>query len=665
MTTLALRMRQARRRRERGQLVVEIGHEPPISLGRGPADEKEHFRATLRWMASAAIGGLSGAALLAAAIYLGFDAQSNFAESPEFAVSTAPESTDEGGPARGDRLVRPVDIIAAKQTFRAETTITVGEKEVVKARLFTHVSTTLGTTPSGFADAVPPFNPQRLTAGGPDQPEAEPDPGPVQDDAEVTFAVHDLAQADMSAAIGELSPAEIDAQVAALLKEPQTGGPTPSLDPQDLLRIASDANGSALSPLPYATTGLVNRSGPYGALAIRITTENVTAAPRDLEPGAPADRLVPVRHGETLEDILRGNGAPADTIKAITAAFGGAGSTPAVKEGQKLLIHFEDPDTPGKPAPIARVGIVADEHELSAVAIGDEGGFSLVSSEAPPGTRKTGEASEEGGMSLYESVYESALKQGLAKPIIEELVAAFASDVDYQRAVAPGDAFEAFYSMPDDIDPKPVLLFASLTVRDQTFRYYRFRTPDDGLVDFYDETGKSSRKFLIRKPIVAGEMTSPFGMRFHPILHYARMHNGVDWANAIGTPILAAGNGVVAKAEFSSGYGRRVEIQHANGYMTTYSHLSGFAQGVFPGAHVRQGQVIGYLGDSGLATGPHLHYEVIINGNFVDPMGIKLARTREFDGKMLALFKRERERIDQLMSQAPNATTVASNVKTN
>jgi murein DD-endopeptidase MepM/ murein hydrolase activator NlpD len=168
------------------------------------------------------------------------------------------------------------------------------------------------------------------------------------------------------------------------------------------------------------------------------------------------------------------------------------------------------------------------------------------------------------------------------------------------------------------------------------------------------------RKFLIRKPIVDGEMTSGFGMRFHPILRYAKMHTGVDWAAPIGTPILAAGNGVIIQAELTSGYGRRVEIQHANGYVTTYNHMSGFARGIVPGVRVTQGQVIGYLGQSGLATGPHLHYEVIINGNFVDPMAIKLARTREFDGKMLAAFRRERDRIDQLMAQAPSASASAA-----
>ena len=124
----------------------------------------------------------------------------------------------------------------------------------------------------------------------------------------------------------------------------------------------------------------------------------------------------------------------------------------------------------------------------------------------------------------------------------------------------------------------------------------------------------------------------------------------------VGTPILAAGNGVVIKAGWDSGYGRRVEIQHANGYVTTYNHMSGFGRGISEGGRVAQGQVVGYLGQTGLATGPHLHYEVIINGNFVDPMAIKLARTREFDGRMLGMFKRERDRIDGLMSLAPGAS---------
>ena len=149
-------------------------------------------------------------------------------------------------------------------------------------------------------------------------------------------------------------------------------------------------------------------------------------------------------------------------------------------------------------------------------------------------------------------------------------------------------------------------------------------------------------------------------MRRHPILGYTRMHTGVDWSGPTGTPIFAAGNGTVIKAGRESGYGNRVEIQHANGYITTYNHLSGYARGLTEGQRVRQGQVVGYLGMTGLATGPHLHYEVIVNGHFVDPLRVKLARTRELDGRMSSNFRRERDRIDGLLAKAPGAARVAA-----
>jgi murein DD-endopeptidase MepM/ murein hydrolase activator NlpD len=137
------------------------------------------------------------------------------------------------------------------------------------------------------------------------------------------------------------------------------------------------------------------------------------------------------------------------------------------------------------------------------------------------------------------------------------------------------------------------------------------------------------------------------------------MHTGTDWSDRIGTPIFAAGNGTVIKAEWDSGYGRRVEIQHTNGYVTAYSHQSRFAAGVAPGTKVRQGQVIGYVGNTGLSTGPHLHYEVIVNGHFVDPMKIRLPRGRELDGRALAEFKRQREQVDSLIERNGSANRFA------
>ncbi|HEX9170242.1 MAG TPA: M23 family metallopeptidase, partial [Roseiarcus sp.] len=378
---------------------------------------------------------------------------------------------------------------------------------------------------------------------------------------------------------------------------------------------------------------------------------------------SPNEKLVQIHHGESFEDVLKANGASPEDAAAILAAFGVEHGESPVGEGQKIILLPQEPAVRGGKPRIARISVYADDQLKATVATTDGGAYRAVTQRAADGPRKPKATDEEdagGGMSLYQSLYETTIKQSVPRPVIDVLARVFANDVDFQRSATPGDTIEAFYSDPDDINPRPELLCASMTVRDQTFKYYRFQTPDDNMVDFYDENGRSMRKFLVRKPIADGEMTSPFGMRYHPILHYARMHTGIDWAAPIGTPIFAAGNGVIIEAGWDSGYGRRVEIQHANGYVTTYNHMSGFGRGVVEGAHVVQGQTIGYLGDTGLATGPHLHYEVIINGNFVDPMAIKLARTREFDGKMLAAFKRERERIDQLMAQSPSAAAMAA-----
>jgi murein DD-endopeptidase MepM/ murein hydrolase activator NlpD len=654
--------------RDRVAVGLELGVEPPIRLGDDRLDRTERRRASLRWLAGAALTGLCGVTLIGAALYFDLDSQYEFAEAPEFASAPATtDSREEGVNAgKGDRLLRPVDMVSDKETYKVPTTIRLGDKEVVKARAFTRLQTTLTTTPTGFADAVPPFNPLKLTNRA-DAPDEAPDPGPVQDDAEVTFRTEDLIPADAEHASGELSQAEAQAQVVETLKAPPDAPKSParSLPAQLLLMRTSQATTDPLGALSaYATVGSGSPSAPFASIEVRMIPENVTnvaksAGPEDM---SPTEKLIQMRRGESFEDVLRTNGASPETALAIMAAFGAKHGESPVGEGQKIILLPEEPAVRGAKPRIARVSVYADDQLKATVAITDSGGYALLATQTAQAARKSKATDEgdSGGMSLYQSLYETALKQGVPKPLIDVLARVFANDVDFQRNTAPGDSIEAFFSEPDDLNPRPELLLATMTVRDQTYKYYRFQTPDDNMVDFYDENGRSTRKFLLRKPIAEGEMTSPFGMRFHPILHFARMHTGVDWAAPAGTPVYAAGNGVIIKAEWDSGYGRRVEIQHANGYVTTYNHLSGFGRGIAEGAHAVQGQVVGYLGQTGLATGPHLHYEVIINGNFVDPMAIKLARTREFDGKMLAAFKHERDRIDQLKAEAPSAAAEAA-----
>jgi murein DD-endopeptidase MepM/ murein hydrolase activator NlpD len=623
----------------------------------------------LRWLAGTVLTGLAGAALIGSAIYAALDRKPNFAETPEFAQAThKDDATGElVNPGKSDRLVQSVDVVAAKQSFRAPTTVQVGSKSVVKVRAFTHVSTTLETTSGGQADEVPSFNPLKLITDAPDQPPPPPaDAAPIQDDEEISYTMRDLAGVLTGPSQNVLQPDEIQAQVAEEVKavhNPITH-PLGPLAPQMLLMRTTHA-GLDPSVLGYEAVEAPTTPAPFSSIAVRMVPENVTLVARspDSTGNLNREQLVIVRHGDSLEDILRAAGAAADQIKGIVAAFKIKNGQPPVAEGQRIKLTFVDMDGKGTSAQIARLSVYNDETLQATIALDDSGHYVQVQQpNVTAGNTKPKGAGDDddddddaSGLHLYNSFYETALKQNIPRPIIDELVRIFGNDVDFQRPVRAGDSFDAFYQNADEIDNRDELLYASITTHNTTYKYFRYQTTDDGLVDYYDESGRSNRKFLLRQPVASARLTSPFGSREHPILGYVRMHTGVDWAAPMGTPIFAAGNGVIVKAGRESGYGNRIEIQHANGYITTYSHLSGFARGVAEGVHVRQGQVIAYLGMTGLATGPHIHYEVIVNGHFVDPLRVKLARTRELNGPTLDDFKRERDRINSLMAQGPGA----------
>ena len=253
----------------------------------------------------------------------------------------------------------------------------------------------------------------------------------------------------------------------------------------------------------------------------------------------------------------------------------------------------------------------------------------------------------------YDGIYQATLSYGMTMEMSNRIIKLLASSVDLQAKLKPTDKLEAFFSVSDESGKATAdseLLFVRAKFGDTENRYYRFQDPEDNSVDYYDQDGKSLRQFLIRNPVPNGIFRSGFGMRRHPILGYMKMHTGVDWAAPTGTPIIAAGNGTVIKAGWDTGgYGRQTLIQHANGYVTSYNHQSAIAKNVFPGAQVRQGQVIGRIGSSGETTGPHLHYELIVNGNKVDPLRIRLPGGKSLSGDALAKFESERKRIDTLL----------------
>ena len=184
---------------------------------------------------------------------------------------------------------------------------------------------------------------------------------------------------------------------------------------------------------------------------------------------------------------------------------------------------------------------------------------------------------------------------------------------------------------------------------------------EDGTFDYFDEDGRSAKQFLLRNPLPNGKFRSGFGGRRHPILGYSKMHTGVDWAAPTGSPIIAAGNGVVEKSGWAGGYGKQTIIKHANGYETSYNHQSRIGEGIKPGVRVRQGQVIGYVGTTGLSTGAHLHYELIVNNRKVDPMRVRLPVGKVLKGNELEAFAREKTRIDELLKEEDgDALKVAS-----
>ena len=620
------------------------------------AHDRRHI--SFRWLAAVVLTGVAGTGLIGITIYAALDGQANLAQAPELAGATrrGPDSSERA--VKGDRLIRSADIVAEKQSFRVPTTMRIGDKQVVRIRGFTHVATTLALAPTGAADDIPEFNPLKLLASDANPPDTQADSPPALDDTDVSFTTRDLAGADPTQFGDQLSPDEVDAQVSEFGRTAAAPGRIP-LPPQWLLMRTSRAG--ILPPNSLAFTDPSFHAAPFSSIEVRMVPENVTPINRS-DPSRdtkPTEKLVVFRHGDQLEDILKANGATRDQARSIIGAFETRRGEAPVAEGRRLKFFYARLDD-SKPLQIARISVYADENLETTIALADDGGYVEVT-KANIGTKplKPQQAPQDdddgSGFRLYDSLYETALKQQIPRPVIDNLVRIFANDVDFQRRVAGGDSFDAFYADGDDSDARSELLYASITVHNEIFKYYRFQTQDDGVVDYYDENGRSVRKFLMRSPVPNATLTSGFGLRFHPILGYSRPHTGVDWAAPVGTPILAAGSGTVLRAHSESGYGNHVEIQHANGYITTYSHMAGFGRGISDGARVKQGQVVGYLGQTGLATGPHLHYEVIINGRFVDPMTVKLARTREMDGKVLADFRRERDRIDGLMASAPNA----------
>lgn len=251
-----------------------------------------------------------------------------------------------------------------------------------------------------------------------------------------------------------------------------------------------------------------------------------------------------------------------------------------------------------------------------------------------------------------DNLYESAIALGATDKEVTALADACGYDLDFQRDVRPTDRFEIVFERIFDEEGHTVstgkTLFVSIDTSRGTRLFFAFQAPGEALPSWYDNFGQSARRFLRMTPINGARISSAFGIRGDPILGYSAMHRGVDFAAPIGTPVQAAGDGVVTRVGWYGNYGNYVRVRHGDGYETAYAHLSGFGADIHPGSPVLQGQTIGYVGTTGRSTGPHLHYEVLYQGSQVNPMNLRVASGRYLTNQDLALFRTEVERIDTL-----------------
>ena len=254
---------------------------------------------------------------------------------------------------------------------------------------------------------------------------------------------------------------------------------------------------------------------------------------------------------------------------------------------------------------------------------------------------------------ITNSLYQTALKLKIKPNIIIEFARLYGFQVDFQRDIWKNDSFQIIYEQFLNSDGEIVetgnIIFANLNLQSEDLKLYRHEY-EKNKIDYFDENGKSIKKTLMKTPINGARLSSSFGKRKHPILGFTKMHTGTDFAAPMGTPILASGDGLVVRAQWCGGGGNCVKIKHNRVYQTVYAHMSKFGRGIKKGARVKQGQIIGYVGSTGLSTGPHLHYEVIENGRKINSQKLKLPSGKILKGDQRKAFEVNKIKIDVLKS---------------
>jgi murein DD-endopeptidase MepM/ murein hydrolase activator NlpD len=658
---------------------IDLGHEPPLVIGEEQDDAPIRRGVHWRWMTGTILTGFTSIFLMGGALMAALNDPNLFASLPDSAPGLVADNADSGMRfgQKGDRM-RPLDDVSSRQILQVSTVTRQGERDFIKLRPFAKITASL-VAHKDLAGQVPKYDALSIFAANSSNDDDA--PPSATGSTPVTGTDDQIYGANVD---GEVSVKVTDFPVLAADIDSSVSLDTSAVE--QLVRVAANfapdgartAAVPLVSPAAYAddgdaTAAAADGDDPFSALGVRITAENVSNVAKSdaADDGGKKieEKYISVAKGESFRTLLEENGIDDADIDHIVGALSELVDLNKMHVGQKIRVAFAPSDAdPATQVPI-RLSLYDNGAHQATVARTDSNSFVRADEPsvdeditvAEDGSDDEGDA---GGLPrVYDAVYETALEQQVPKPLIDQLIRIFSFDVDFQSRITPGDSMEILHSMQDPGDKDagdPEVLYASITLGGVTKRFYRYRTGDDGYVDYYDDEGRSAKKFLMRKPMTTGIIRSGFGWRVHPILGYKRLHTGVDYAAPRMTPIMAAGNGVVEKAGPTSGYGNFTLIRHTNGYETGYGHQTSFAKGIVPGAHVRQGQIIGYVGSTGLSTGPHLHFEIRVNGSPVDPLRIRLPRGRVLEGDLLAGFEKERARIDALMETQGSPSKVAS-----
>ncbi|UUX48814.1 M23 family metallopeptidase [Nisaea acidiphila] len=373
------------------------------------------------------------------------------------------------------------------------------------------------------------------------------------------------------------------------------------------------------------------------------------AAPDDA-PAAVQTRAVTVERGDTLMKLLTRNDINRREAHAAISALTEVYDPRRMQIGQLFELSLKNGEKKEAAPSLVSLSFKADPARSIQVRFTDEGAY-----QAEVKEKALKRADGFGAGTIRTSLYEAAVEAGIPASVLHDMIRIFSFDVDFQRDIQTGDRFEVLYDEHATEEGTVVrvgeISYAAMTLSGKHLAYYQY-TPKSGVTDYFNEKGQSVRKTLMRTPVNGARLSSGYGKRKHPILGYTKMHRGVDFAAPTGTPIMAAGDGVIDFIGRNGAYGKYIRIRHNSTYKTAYAHMSGYKRGLKRGDRVKQGETIGYIGTTGRSTGPHLHYEVHENGKQRNPMSVKLPAGEKLKGADMKRFAASLPALDQRIAVA-------------